>query len=74
MKRRLTHDLAALSGTAYRARYRDEAHEAFVNRNRLGASSGGSLGLRKAPRVQGSGFRVQGSGFRRLRVHFPGSP
>ena len=43
----ITHELAARSsGTAYRARYnRDEmkAHEACVNRNRLGASSGGVL-------------------------------
>ena len=50
----ITHELAARSGPAYRARYnRDEmkAHEACVNRNRLEASSGGSLGLPKTPRV-----------------------
>ena len=39
-----------------------KAHEAFMNRNRLGASWGGPRV--QGPRVQGIGFRVQGIGFR----------
>ena len=63
MKRRLTHDLAALSGTAYRARYnRDEmkahAKSVSVNRNRLFWNSSG-FGFE----VSGLRFRVSGLGF-----------
>ena len=60
MKRRLT-TLPHCLGRRIERDTEMKVHGAFMNRNRLGASSGV---LRASESTAGSGFRVQGSGFR----------